>query len=513
MTRGERVIAFIERYCRTPEGKHVGKPLKLLAFQKRFILDIYDNPKGTRRAYLSIARKNGKSTVIAAIAMAHVAGPEAVLNSQIICAARSRDQAAIVFKAMNKMRSLNPDLAKVTRPIPSSKVMMGLAKNVEFRAISAEAGTAHGLSPVLAILDEVGQIKGPHDELVEAVETAQGAYDDALLVAISTQAPTDADLFSVWLDDATASNDPHIVSHLYAAPEGCDLTDRSAWEAANPALKEFRSLDEMAGYAEQAARLPSKENSFRWLYLNQRIDVNAPFIARSVWNECGNPAASFDGLPVFAGLDLSETSDLTAFVPIAPVDGVWHVRPVFWLPGDGLREKARLDRVPYDIWAKEGHLHTTPGPTVDYAFVAEFLAGFCDRHDVRKIAFDAWNWRHLKPWLAKAGFEEWQLDGDDALFEPFRQGFASMSPALRELESDLLNGKIAHGGHPVLSMCAANATVQSDPAGNRKLSKAKSHGRIDGMVALAMARAVAGTFEAAPVLVSPWDDPAFSLVF
>jgi phage terminase large subunit-like protein len=172
------------------------------------------------------------------------------------------------------------------------------------------------------------------------------------------------------------------------------------------------------------------------------------------------------------------------------------------LPGQGLADKARADRVPYDLWAREGWLRTTPGKTVEYEFVAAHLRDLFETMDIRKIAFDRWNYRHLKPWLQKVGFSEDQLEGDNAVFEQMGQGFQSMSPALRDLESALLNKRIAHGGHPVLTMCAANATVQTDPAGNRKLSKMKSHGRIDGMVALAMAMSVAGSaVEAAPEAV------------
>ena len=495
MTRGERVIAFIERYCCVPEGKHVGKPLRLMAFQKRFILAIYDNPAGTARAYLSIGRKNGKSALIGAIALAHVAGPEARLNSQIISGGRSRDQAALVFKLMQKMVRMSPELSKITRIVPSQKQIFGTAMNVEYKAISAEAGTAHGLSPVLAILDEVGQIKGPYDAFVEAIETAQGAHDAPLLIAISTQASADADMFSQWLDDAKASGDPRIVSHVYSAPEGCAIDDREAWRAANPALGEFRSLQDVEDMAEQAKRLPSKESSFRWLFLNQRVEASAPFISRSIWAECGTPVTNDWTGPVYAGLDLSEVSDLTALVLVTPADGIWHVQPTFWLPGAGIAEKARADRVPYDLWARDGYLHTTPGKTVDYEFVAEHLATLRRDMDLRRVAFDRWNWRHLKPWLERAGFEPEELEGDDATFVQMGQGFQSMSPALRDLESVILNGKLAHGGHPVLTMCAANATVKADPAGNRKLDKMKSHGRIDGMVALAMAMSVAGTFQ------------------
>lgn len=497
MTRGERVIAFIERYCRVPEGRHVGKPLRLMEFQKRFILDVYDNPHKTSRAYLSIGRKNGKSALIGAICLAHIVGPEAVRNSQIISGALSQKQAALVFKLMQKMIGLDPDLRRkdVSRIIPSQKQIIGVRMNVEYQAISAEAGTAHGLSPVLAILDEVGQVKGPHSDFIEAITTSQGAHENPLLVAISTQAATDNDLFSRWLDDAENSEDPRIVSHLYTAPQDCDLMDREAWRSANPAMGEFRSISDLEDLAARAERLPSEENSFRWLYLNQRIEATAPFIGRKVWQECGaKPLPLEDGAVVFGGLDLSQVSDLTALVLVSPVDDVWQVHPTFWLPEAGLREKSKADRVPYDVWAKAGSLTATPGAVVDYAYVAAHLFGLSQRFDIRKIAFDRWNFAHLKPRLAEAGFTADQLEGDKAIFVPMGQGFQSMSPALRDLESAILTQKVAHGDHPVLSMCAANAVVQMDPAGNRKLAKHKSRGRIDGMVALAMAMSVAGTW-------------------
>ena len=492
LTRGEKVAAFVTRYALVPEGKHVGKPLVLLPFQLRFIKEVYDNPAGTSRAYLSVSRKNGKSALIACMVLAHLVGPEARLNTQIISGARSRDQAALVFKLAEKMVRLSPELSKIVKIVPSQKQLIGLPMNVEYRAISAEAGTAHGLSPVLAILDEVGQIKGPSDAFVEAIETAQGAHESPLLVAISTQAASDHDLFSEWLDKAVGV--PTVVSHLYTAPDGCELDDRAAWAAANPALGVFRALKDVEDFAEQAKLLPAKENSFRWLFLNQRIEASAPFISRKVWADCAGAVADrFDG-PVFAGLDLSEVADLTAFVAVSPVDGVWQVRPTFWLPGQGLAAKAKADRVPYDLWHKQGFLEATPGPTVDYEFVADWIWRFAQGCDLRKIGFDRFNMRHLKPWLQRVGFSEEQTE-KDGMFEDFGQGFVSMSPALRAVESALLTKSMAHGGHPVLTMCAANAVVTMDPAGNRKLVKSKSSGRIDGMVALAMAMSVAGTWQ------------------
>lgn len=495
-SRAQRNIDWCEKHLRLPEGKFVGQKLKMADFMKDDFRAIYDNPNGTRRAIISRGRKNAKTTESAMILLLHLCGPEAKENSQLFSAAQSREQAAVLFALAAKMVRMSPDLAAYVTVRDTAKQLFCAELGTLYRALSAEASTAFGLSPVLTIHDEIGQVKGPRSMLYEALETATAAQDEPLSILISTQAPTDADLLSVLIDDALTGADPRTVLRMQSAPEGIDPFSEEAIRAANPAFDIFMNREEVLAMAEDARRMPSRQSEFENLVLNRRVDMNAPFISRSAWSDCGGAVVkSFDGLPVYGGLDLSEVSDLTALVLVAPVENVWHVKPTFWLPGAGLADKARADRVPYDQWAKEGWLQASPGKTVDYEYVAAFLRDLCERQDVRKIAFDRWNWRHLKPWLAKAGFAEGQLEGDNAIFEQMGQGFQSMSPALRDLESAILNQRIAHGGHPVLTMCAANATVQADPAGNRKLSKIKSHGRIDGMVALAMAMAVAGTWQ------------------
>ncbi len=485
MTRGERVIAFIHRYCMVPEGKLVGKPIRLEEFQQRFILEVYDNPVGTTEGILSIARKNGKSGLIAAILLAHIAGPEARLNSQIVSGARSRDQAALVFNLAAKMVKMSPDLDKLVRIVPSGKRLIGLALNVEYRALAAEGSTSHGLSPVLAILDELGQVRGDHDDFVEAIETASGAYDDALRLIISTQAPTDADMLSVKIDDAKRSGDPKIVCHVYEAPADCDVMDADAHRAANPALSTFRSHSELLAAAEKASRMPSAENGFRNLYLNQRVNRFSPFLAPGVWLGCNGATddEAFAKGVVFGGLDLAETTDLCAFVLIAFWMGKWHVRCWFWKPAATLEDHAKRDRVPYGRWAKEGLLETTPGVAVDYEFVATKIAEITNGMNVGRIGFDRYRFKTLEAQMQKLGIT--------LPFEPFGQGHVSMAPAMDTTEIAFLNGQVLHGGHPVLTMCAANAVVEKNAAGDRKLNKAKSTGRIDGMVAIVMAFGVA----------------------
>lgn len=456
---------------------------------------IYDNPNGTRRAIITRGRKNAKTTESALILLLHLCGPEAKPNSQLYSAAMSREQAAVLFSLAAKMIRLSPILSGVTVIRDTAKQLACPELGTLYRALSADAGTAYGLSPSLTVHDELGQVRGPTHQLYEALETATAAQDEPLSIVISTQAPDDNDLLSILIDDAMTGADPRTVLRMDTAPEGMDPFGEEAIRAANPAFDLFMNKAEVLAMADAARRMPSRQPEFENLVLNRRVQASSPFVSRVTWNACAAECADeFEGLDVFAGLDLSSVNDLTAFVRVARLDGVWHVKPTFWLPGYGLVDKARSDRAPYDVWHKSGFLQTTPGKSVDYEFVADHLYRLHREAPLRKIAFDAWNYRHLKPWLQRAGFADEEIEGENggSLFVEFRQGFASMSPALRTLEGLILNQQIAHGGHPVLAMCAANATVQTDPAGNRKLSKSKSHGRIDGMVALAMAVAVAG---------------------
>lgn len=485
--------------CRVPEGRDVGRPVSLRKWQRREILRIYDNPAGTRRALISFGRKNGKTALAAFLLLLHLVGPEAKPNSQLYSAAQSREQAAVLFALAAKMVRMAPDLIKFVVVRDTAKQLYCAELGTLYRALSADATTAYGLSPVFICHDELGQVKGPKSELYEALETAVAAQDEPLSIVISTQAPTDADLLSVLIDDALAGHDPKTVVSLYTAPLDIDPFSEKAIKASNPAYGDFQNASIVRQMADDAKRMPSREPEYRNLVLNQRVEVNSPFVSKAVWMaNAAQPIADWGDLPVYGGLDLSEVNDLTALVLGTPIEGIWQVRPTFWLPEFGLVERSRGDRVPYDQWVREGAILTAPGKSIDYKFVAEYLWQQCQVLNIQKIGFDRWNWRHFKPWLTAAGFSEEQTTPGEptSLFVEVGQGFQTMSPALRDMESILLNGKMAHGAHPVLTMCAANAVVQMDPAGSRKLSKSRSRGRIDGMVALA------DMFAAAPAEVA-----------
>jgi phage terminase large subunit-like protein len=493
LTRAERNIAWVQKHCRIPEGKNVGKPVVLAPFMQDDFRAIYDNPHGTRRAIISRARKQAKTTESAFILLLHLCGPEARYNSQLYSAAQSRDQASVLFNLAAKMVRMSPDLASVVIIRDTAKQLACPELGTLYRALSADAATAYGISPALTVHDELGQVKGPKSQLYEAMETATAAQEEPLSIIISTQAPTDNDLLSILIDDAMTGADPKTILRLSTAPDNMDAFSEEAIRAANPAFDIFMNKAEVLAMAADARRMPSRQAEYENLILNRRVEARSPFVSRALWESCNSPVDSLDGLPVYGGLDLSSVADLTALVLIGRRDGIWEVEPTFWLPGDGLAQKSRDDRVPYDVWHRDGHLIATPGRSVDYEYVATYLRGICDRYDVRKIAFDRWNMKHLKPWLERSGFTAEEIA---ETFVEFGQGFQDMSPALRELEGEILNSRLAHGGHPVLAMCAANAVVQGNPAGGRKLAKDKSSGRIDGMVALAMAMGVAPMTEA-----------------
>jgi len=487
MTRGERVIAFIESFCPVPEGAKVGEPMVLAPFQKDFILAIYDNKHITLLAMLAIARKNGKTGLIAGILMAHIAGPEAVLNSQVVSGASSRDQAALVFALAAKMISLSPDLESLCKVVPSSKRILGLARNVEYRALSADGTTAHGLSPVLAILDEVGQIKGPTTPFIEAITTSQGAHDEPLLIMISTQAANDADFFSMQIDDAIKSKDPKIVCHVYEAKAGCALDDMDEVKRANPAMGLFRSKVDLVEQLKKAARLPSLENGARNLLMNQRISQNTLWLAPTPWKECSGPVDMdvFRSGTVALGLDLSMRNDLTAAVLASMDDNgkLLHIYPFVFTPEKGLAERSQRDRAPYDAWCRDGYMVAVPGPTISYKYVAEHLRDALDdlEIEVNVVAFDRWRIDLFKAACEEANFAQ------DAKWSEVGQGFRDMSPRIEAFEGQMLNATLRHGGHPLLNLAASNAIAVSDPAGSRKVDKSKSTQRIDPLIAALMA--------------------------
>ena len=353
--RAETNIRWIEDFCRIPDGKLVGQPVRLKDWQKQIIHGIYGSD--TRRAIVSVGRKNGKTALSAMLLLLHVVGPEAKPNSELYSSALSRDQAAIIFRLASKMIRLSPDLNEAVVIRDTVKQLYVPDLGTLYTALSADASTAYGLSPVFLVHDELGQIKGDRHGLYEALETATGAQERPLSVVISTQAPTDGDLLSRLIDDAREDHDPTVKLFLWTADPDDDPFADETIKQANPAFDQFQNADEIRRMAQEAKRMPSREAAYRNLILNQRVEASNPFVSKAVWD--ANGARAKPSGEVYGGLDLSETSDLTAFVTVSPDgSGKFAVQSTFWLPSEGLEDRARQDRVPYDVWAKDGDLST-----------------------------------------------------------------------------------------------------------------------------------------------------------
>lgn len=482
--RADKVIEFIE-YLTVPSGVGAGEEFKLRPFQKRFIRDVYEPHIGgrrcVRRAILSIGRKNGKSALIACLALNHLMGTERIMNGEIYSAATERDQAAIVFKMAAQIVRADPFFESKIKIVDSTKTMIHYETGSFYRAISAEAASKMGYNPTMVIYDELSMAR--NRDLYDALDTSMGAREEPLFVSISTQSADPNHILSLLIDDGLRGEDPTNVVHLYETPEDADPWDEKEWYKSNPALGDFRGLEDMRILAERAKRMPSFESTFRNLFLNQRTSYVSPFVARSTFESCSSTPAVMSGKAVWCGLDLSAKTDLTAMAVVWLENGVWQVAPYFWTPEGGLLDRSKRDRVPYDLWVQQGFLETTPGNTVDYEHVAARIGEILGDCHIEGFAFDRWRIDVFKKELDRIGL--------DLPLVPYGQGFKDQSPALDALEEAFLNQKIAHGDHPVLKMCAANAVVVRDPAGNRKLDKAKSTGRIDGMAALANAFGVA----------------------
>lgn len=495
--RVKRIIKFIENLI-VPSGKGAGKPFKLRPFQKKFIQDVYGPEKAdiriVRRAILAMGRKNGKSVLIAALALVHLVGPEAIANGEIYSAATEREQAAIVFKYAAQIVKSDPELLSMIKVIESTKTMVCLANGSVYRAISAEASSKYGYNPSVVIFDELAQLADR--ELYDALDTSMGAREEPLFIIISTQSNDPQHILSQLIDDGLKGDDKTTVCHLYAVPDDADdkavFTDEKLWKMANPALGDFRSLEEMQTAAARAKRLPSFEAAFRNLYLNQRVDAKNPLITRSDWMACkADGEQLLPGEEIYLGLDLSGKTDLTALVAVSADDGD-RVKAWFWKPDDTLEEHENRDRVPYKLWRDQGIIETTPGRAIQYSWVADRLGKIAVEYEIKGLAFDRYRIDDLLAALGDLGIDAY-IEGKDKAMSggirmiPWGQRFRDMAPAVEALEVAVLETSLQHDGNPCLTWNISNAFAVSDPAGNRKIDKSKSRFRIDGAVSLAMA--------------------------
>ena len=488
-SRAMHAVNFIECLCHT-KGTFAGKPFRLLDWQKTIIKDLFGTIKedGNRQfntAYIECAKKSGKTELAAAIAL-YMTCADGEINGEIYSAAADRHQASLTFDVAVSMVRMNRVLSSRMKILSSQKRMIYLPTNSVYQVLSADAYRHHGYNVSAVVIDELHVQKT--DELFNVLtKGASDARAQPMRVYITTAG---TDTRSICYQQHCKAKDilegrkvdPEYYPVIYAADPEDDWTDPEVWKKANPSMGVTFPIEKMASACRQAQENPAEENIFRQLRLSQWVKQTVRWMPMEKWNACAFPVDEQElyGRVCYGGLDLSTTTDLTAFVLVFPPEeseGRYQVLSYFWVPEETMDQRVRRDNVPYDLWARQGYLMTTEGNVVHYGFIQRFIEELGERFNIKGICYDRWNAGMLIQNLQDAGFE----------MIPFGQGFASMSTPTKELMRMVLEEKIAHGGHPVLSWCMDNAVVRTDPAGNIKLDKSKATERIDGAVALVMA--------------------------
>jgi phage terminase large subunit-like protein len=391
---------------------------------------------------------------------------------------------------MEQMAVADPELADRIAFRLYNKTAEDVETGSTYKALSSDARKAHGLSPSFWIGDEVAQWRGR--DLIEALRTGMGAHAEPLGLVISTRSPDPdnplEELIRYAADiEAGLIEDPAFRASIFTAPADADPWTKSTWQAANPALGDFRSLDDVRVLANQARRIPATEASFRAYVLNRPVATDERWIGPADWDACN--AAPEPAGACWGGLDLaSGAADLTAFSLYWPATGA--LRTWAFLPKEMLEAKAREDNAPYRLWQTQGYVVEVPGRTVDRAWLGAWIAQQTDGLELRAVATDRWLIDDLRAQLDREGI--------DLPLEPHGAGFKDVSPSLTAFEALVLDGKLAHGGNPLLRWAVANAAIEADPAGNRKLSKKASRGRIDPAVSAVYAVGLATRYMAEP---------------
>jgi phage terminase large subunit-like protein len=501
-TTAKTAIAFF-RLLKHSKGEWAGRPLILEPWQQFVVWSLFGwkREDGTRRfrtSYLEVARKNGKTTMAAGIGL-YLMLADGEPGAEVYSVATKRDQARISHSEATRMAKSSPQLRKLVTIFKDNIHILNTAS--KFEPLGADSDTMDGLNVHGAIVDEVHAHKTR--DTWDTIETATGARRQSMMFAITTAGfdrqslcfqqheYTEKVLEGVIADDTwfgmTYTLDPAAREKGAASDkfeDGFDWEDEGAWIKANPNLGISKKWDDMQRKAARAKQMPAALNAFLRLELDLWTQAVTKWVNLGHWNQCGQ-AVSADGLrgrTCYGGLDLSSNTDISAWLLVFPPqseEDLYQVLCRFWIPEEAMVERARRDRVPYDVWVRQGFITATPGNVIDYDFILEQINQDTQSFDVHEAAFDRWGATKIQTDLMELGGEDWLVQ--------FGQGYVSMSPPMKELERLILEHKLAHGNHPVLTWMANNLVVRQDPAGNLKPDKEKSTERIDGMVALVMA--------------------------
>lgn len=482
----DHVCEFVQTYCRQSKGRWRGQPIALLDWQEDFLRRLFgwrkkDGTRRYRRAYLEVAKKNGKSTLVSALTLylllADDAAPEVYIN------ASDREQASIVFDEAARMVEASPEFSSRLEVIASKKRILDPIGHGKIVANSADVPSKDGVNASAIIFDELHRQKTR--ELWDIFEYAGASREQPITITITTAGE---DTKGIWheqreysekINDGVIDDITHLGVVFRASPED-NLDSPKTWRKANPSLGVTLNEDDFGRELREAREIPSKWTNFLRLRLNIVSGSSARFVEPAVWQSCGAAPEIEDGSPCYVGLDMSSRVDLTALVAIFPGPETIGVKVIAWTPADSLARRERSDQAPYRQWVEAGHLEACDGGEIDYEAVRVAVEELASQYDLRCIAADPWNCKQFLQQCQSAGHPVLEV----------RQGFGSLSYPTKELERLIITKQLRHGNQPVLAWAASNAVSQKDGAGNIKLAKDKSHGRIDPMAALV--NAIAG---------------------
>jgi len=488
MAKVDQVVNFINELTHT-KGKWAGKKFALRGWQETFVRKLFgtlkpDGRRQYRTALLFIARKNGKTELAAALALWMLLG-DGEKGARIYSAASTRDQAALIFSVAAQMVRNDDTLRNCCHVIDSQKKIIYKANDSFYQAVSSEAGTKHGIDASCIILDEVHTF-GANRELFDVLRTSVGARDQPLEILLTT-AGCDRDGLEYELFDYAVKirdgilDDPSFLGELYYADDEDDWTLEATWRKANPALGDFRSLDEMQRMCDEAQKLVSRQNAFRRLYLNQHTEQDERWLDVMTWDQgyCED-WPDLSGVWGYAGCDLASTMDTTALVVVWLVDGLYYIKTWFWVPAEADERRDRQNKAKFGQWAKEGYISRVPGNALDHNDLVQDIVKICSENDVREIAVDR-----------NFGGTQCAINMERQGLKPilFPMTIQALSPGCKMLEGLLADSKLRHDGNKVMRWQVSNVVRWEDNNENIRPDKKKSADKIDGVMSLAMALA------------------------
>ena len=487
--KADRAVKFIENLCHT-KGKWAGKRFWLLPWQEQLIRDIFgivkpDGYRQFRTAFVEICKKVGKSELAAAVAL-YLLYADNEPSAEVYGAAADRQQASIVFDVARQMVEMSPALLKRSKLMTATKRIVNYGNSGYYQVLSAEVGGKHGFSVSGLVFDEIHT--QPNRQLYDVLTKGSSDARQNPLHFIITTAGTDRHSIAYELHTKAVDIlegrrvDPTFYPVVYGLKDDEDWEDEANWYKVNPSLGYTVDIERLRDAYREAKQNPADEVTFKWLRLNMWVSSTVAWIPDAIFMK-GNEEIDLDALEgrdCYGGLDLSSTGDITALVLMFPPrdeDEKYILLPFFWVPEETIPQRVKAASVPYDIWERQGYLLSTEGNVIHYDFIEKFINDLAEKYHIVEIAVDRWNATQMIQ----------NLEGDGFTMVPFGQGFASMSGPTKDFYRLLMEGQIIHGGHPVLRWMAGNVVVDTYPAGNIKVTKAKSKEKIDGIVAAIMA--------------------------